>query len=111
MKNQFTSFKDFYPYYLSEHNDPVCRGFHFVGTAMLTLPIVLGFSVSLYWLFLIPVFGYGFAWTGHYFFEKNKPATFKHPFYSLAGDFLMFYHMLTFQIKDKLKEAKSLYPD
>ncbi len=53
-------------------------------------------------LFLIPVVGYGFAWVGHAFFEKNKPATFTYPFYSLASDFLMFWDILTGRIKDKM---------
>ena len=58
-------------------------------------------------LFFMPLAGYGFAWFGHFMIEKNKPATFKYPFYSLASDFIMFWHILTFQINDKLKEAHS----
>ena len=110
MKNQFSSFKEFYPFYLSEHADPVCRRLHFIGTGLLLVPIMLAFFYNGWFLLMIPIIGYGFAWAGHYFFEKNKPATFKHPLYSLLGDFVMFYHILTFQIKDRLKKAIELYP-
>jgi hypothetical protein len=110
MKKKFNSFKEFYPFYLKEHSDPVCRGLHFIGTGLLSLPIYWGITISLWYLFLIPVIGYGFAWAGHFFFEKNKPATFDNPWYSLAGDFVMFYHILTFQISSKLEEAKKIYP-
>ena len=48
---------------------------------------------------LLPVVGYGFAWVGHYVFEKNRPATFKHPWYSLAGDFVMFKDILIGRIE------------
>jgi hypothetical protein len=51
------------------------------------------------WLLALPLFGYGFAWLGHFAFERNRPATFKHPLYSLAGDFVMFRDMLTGRLK------------
>ncbi len=93
---RYKSLKEFYPFYLSEHLDPVCRTLHFVGTGLL-IPIII---VAIYyqnalWLWLLPVVGYGFAWTGHFFFEKNKPATFQYPLYSLASDFIMFWELLT----------------
>lgn len=95
----YSSFAEFYPYYLSEHSDRTCRRLHFVGTSLviaLVLTAVLGGSPWLFWV--IPVAGYGFAWVGHFFFEKNRPATFKHPFYSLWGDFVMYKDMLTGKI-------------
>jgi hypothetical protein len=95
MSGQFASFRDFYPYYLGEHSDRTCRRLHFVGTALviLTLTYVL---LTGQWaqLWLLPILGYGFAWVGHFFFEKNRPATFKHPLYSLIGDFVMFRDIL-----------------
>jgi hypothetical protein len=96
MENRFNSLKEFYPYYLSEHQDPTCRRLHFIGTALLFFILGAAIFYGNYWiLLLIPVVGYGFAWVGHFFFEKNKPATFKYPFYSLASDFVLFYDLLT----------------
>ncbi|CAI8835328.1 MULTISPECIES: DUF962 domain-containing protein [Pseudomonas] len=92
---QFRSFAEFYPYYLSEHSNPMCRRLHFVGTSLVIA--VLAFAVgSGSWrsLLALPFAGYGFAWAGHYFFEKNRPATFTHPLYSLIGDFAMYRDML-----------------
>ncbi|WP_111657356.1 DUF962 domain-containing protein [Isoalcanivorax indicus] len=96
----FQSFAEFYPYYLQEHSDSTCRRLHFIGTSLviaLLLAVVLG-PLSAWWLFGLPVIGYGFAWVGHFFFEKNRPATFKHPWYSLAGDFVMWKDILTRRI-------------
>ncbi|MGY6523115.1 MAG: Mpo1-like protein [Mongoliitalea sp.] len=89
------SLKEFYPYYLSEHQNPTCRRLHFVGTALVFFVLFLAIYMANAWiLLLIPVIGYGFAWVGHFFYEKNKPATFQYPFYSLASDFILFYHLL-----------------
>ena len=69
--------------------------------------LVTGIITGKWFLFvLIPVVGYGFAWVGHFFIEKNKPATFTYPFYSLASDFVMFWHMLTGQIEARMENAK-----
>ncbi|MFJ3150387.1 Mpo1-like protein [Pseudomonas hunanensis] len=92
---QFRSFAEFYPYYLGEHSNPTCRRLHFVGTSLVIA--LLAYTIgSGKWLLLltVPVFGYGFAWVGHFFFEKNRPATFTYPLYSLAGDFVMFRDIL-----------------
>jgi hypothetical protein len=91
----FDRFADFYPYYLHEHRDSTCRRLHFIGTSLVIL--ILAFAVlSANWtlLWVLPLAGYAFAWVGHFFFEKNRPATFKHPFYSLLGDFVMYKDML-----------------
>ena len=106
-ERKYNSLKSFYPYYLTEHQDPTCRRLHFTGTFLLL--VVLGVTIALQkWILLVslPILGYGFAWAGHFFFEKNKPATFQYPLYSLASDFIMFYHILTGQIDDKLKDAR-----
>ncbi|MDG5500463.1 DUF962 domain-containing protein [Marinobacter sp. BGYM27] len=99
-ETKFNSFAEFYPYYLEEHRDPTCRRLHFVGSALVLLVIAVAF-ISGQWsyLLLLPVIGYGFAWVGHFFFEKNRPATFKHPLYSLLGDWVMFRDMLTGRIR------------
>lgn len=96
----FESFRQFYPYYLAEHANRTSRRLHFIGTALGLLVIVVALvTMDLWWLLLVPLLGYGFAWTGHFFFEKNRPATFRYPFYSLAGDYVMFWQMLTGRIR------------
>ncbi|MBI3501288.1 MAG: DUF962 domain-containing protein [Bacteroidetes bacterium] len=96
----FKSLKEFYPFYLTEHNDSTSRILHFTGTLFVFILLVAGIVLQQWWLLaFIPVAGYGFAWTGHAFFEKNKPATFQYPFYSLASDFIMFWELLTGKIK------------
>lgn len=89
------SFKDFWPFYLSEHSSALNRRLHFCGTFLVHI-IVIYALVTQQWslLWLVPVVGYGFAWVGHFIVEKNRPATFKHPVWSLVGDFKMFYLML-----------------
>lgn len=95
----FQNFAEFYPYYLSEHADRTCRRLHFFGTSLVLL-LLLGFVTSqqVWLLWLLPLAGYGCAWLGHFMFEKNRPATFQHPFYSLCGDFVMYKDMLTGKI-------------
>lgn len=99
-QSDFQSFAEFYPYYLQEHGNPICRRLHFFGTLGLFGVLVGVFMTGNLWgLLLLPVVGYGFAWVGHYVFEKNRPATFKHPWYSLAGDFVMFKDILIGRIE------------
>ena len=86
----FSSFAEFYPFYLGEHANRTSRRLHVVGTSvgLLQLPLAL-FTGNPSWLLSGFAAGYAFAWVGHFFFEKNTPATFKHPLYSLRGDFTM----------------------
>jgi hypothetical protein len=93
---QFASFREFYPYYLGEHRNRVCRRLH-VGGTLLALGLAFGAVVSAHWMWLlaVPVAGYLPAWVGHYFFEHNRPATFSHPLYSLRGDLAMLTDVLT----------------
>ncbi|WP_425915692.1 Mpo1-like protein [Pseudomonas sp. GWSMS-1] len=92
----FTSFAEFYPYYLQEHSNSTCRRLHFIGTTLvLTLLAYVVVTGALGLLIALPFVGYGFAWVGHFFFEHNKPATFRYPRWSLMGDFVMFKDMLT----------------
>ena len=96
----FAHFRDFYPFYLAEHRDRRSRRLHVLGTGLVILTLLGTVLTRRYvWLWMLPVIGYGFAWVGHFFFEKNRPATFKHPFYSLAGDFVMFKDVLTGRIQ------------
>ena len=99
MDGQYRSFREFYPAYLAEHENPTCRRLHFAGTSLVLLAIAMA-AITGEWLWLLaaPVLGYGFAWIGHFVFERNRPATFRHPLYSLAGDFVLFRDMLTRKI-------------
>ncbi|MEX0798828.1 MAG: DUF962 domain-containing protein [Bacteriovoracaceae bacterium] len=94
------SFKEFYPYYLAEHSDSLNRVLHFVGTWVVVL-VAAAALLSRQWnlLWLCPLAGYGFAWAGHFFFQKNRPATFKQPLFSLLADFVMWWHLLTRKIQ------------
>ncbi len=99
-KKEFKSFSEFYPFYLSEHSNPVNRRLHFFGCVLVIL-ILLYAVVTKTWLALIllPIVGYGFAWVGHYFVEKNRPATFTYPLYSFMGDWVMFKDIISGKIK------------
>jgi len=95
----YASFREFYPYYLSEHRNPTCRKLHFAGSSLVLALLALSIVMRNAWLLLlIPVAGYGFAWVGHFVFEKNRPATFKHPLYSFLGDWVMYWQLATGKI-------------
>ncbi|AZT83686.1 DUF962 domain-containing protein [Marinobacter sp. NP-4(2019)] len=99
-QTDFRNFSEFYPYYLEEHSDVTCRRLHFVGSLLVIVVALYAIiSAKLAWLLLLPVIGYGFAWVGHFFFEKNRPATFKYPWYSLMGDWVMFRDILIGRIR------------
>jgi hypothetical protein len=100
MSRQFSSFSEFYPYYLSEHQDRRCRLMHFVGSTLALLFLATAvFTLNPWWLLAGLFSGYGFAWVGHFFFEGNKPATFKYPFYSFVGDWAMYADVLRGRVK------------
>lgn len=88
--SHFNSFAEFYPYYLSEHRHPVCRALHYTGSLLVLTVLTVSLWAEQYvWLWALPFIGYGFAWIGHFIFEKNRPATFSHPFYSFLADWVM----------------------
>ena len=92
---RYASFEAFYPFYIHEHSNRTCRRIHVVGTGLVIAAFVTAILTGNPWWFAaMPLVGYGFAWVGHFFFEKNRPATFKHPFYSLLGDFVMYRDMI-----------------
>ncbi|WP_312780855.1 Mpo1-like protein [Brevundimonas sp.] len=93
---RYASFSAFYPYYIHEHSNRTCRRIHVVGTG-LVIAAFGAFCVTrnAWWLLAMPLVGYGFAWVGHFFFEKNRPATFKYPLWSLMGDFRLFFETAT----------------
>ena len=92
---KYKTLKEFYPYYLSEHGDKYTKLFHFIGTSF-TFFFLFAFiaTFNVIYLILIPLSGYGFAWVSHFFIEKNKPATFTYPFFSLVSDYIMFFEIL-----------------
>ncbi len=99
-KQEFRSFSEFYPFYLSEHSDRICRRLHYIGSLLVIAVLILALVSQHYMLLLaLPVLGYGFAWVGHFFFEHNRPATFKYPAYSFLGDWVMLKDMLTGRIR------------
>ncbi|UUY06720.1 DUF962 domain-containing protein [Pseudomonas sp. J452] len=97
---RYQSFAEFYPYYLQEHSNDICRRLHYVGSLLVLT--ILGYSLltqQWLWLLALPVAGYGFAWVGHFVFEKNRPATFQYPLYSLMGDWVMLKDAFTGRIR------------
>lgn len=92
---QFDNFADFYAYYLTQHRNRTSRRLHVIGTGcVIALTLYALLSRTPWLLLLVPVVGYGFAWIGHFGFEKNRPATFGHPLWSLRSDFVMFGQVL-----------------
>jgi hypothetical protein len=92
---QFRTFQDFYPFYLSEHSNRTSRRLHFAGTSIACALLIAAAITQRGWLLAVAlVQGYAFAWIGHYFFEHNKPATFRHPAYSLMGDWRLWWDIL-----------------
>lgn len=98
-------YTEFWPFYLGEHKLKINRQLHFLGTSLGLF--VLAYAVLTFHLALVPlafVVGYAFAWFGHFVFEKNKPATFKYPLWSLKSDWRMWKLILKGQLDDELKK-------
>jgi hypothetical protein len=96
----YRGFSDFYPFYLSQHADRRCRWLHFAGTTLGLAGFLHAFAtLNFWWLLAGVVAGYAFAWIGHFFFEKNRPATFAHPLYSFMGDWAMWRDMLVGRVR------------
>ena len=96
----FKSFAEFYPFYLSEHNNLTCRRLHFAGSSLSLLCFAaLLVTRNPWWLLAGLLVGYGFAWVGHFGFEKNKPPSFKRPLYSFMGDWVMYKDIWTGKVK------------
>jgi hypothetical protein len=93
---QYKTLEQFYPFYLGEHSNRTCRRLHFIGTSLALLLIAAGAATQLWWLIAVAIVqGYAWAWVGHFYFEHNKPATFKYPFLSFRADWKMWWQMLT----------------
>jgi hypothetical protein len=107
MNQPINTYKEFYTFYLKEHSNPINRLLHVIGTTIvLALVLTSVLHLNPYWLILVPISGYGLAWIGHFFFEKNQPATFKYPLWSLKSDFKMYFDILNSKIPLNPKKIK-----
>jgi hypothetical protein len=88
------SFAEFWPYYVRAHSRARTRVLHAIGSVLAIASVALALAFNLWFLLAAPVIGYAFAWYAHFFVEHNKPATFGHPFYSLAADYRMLFLMM-----------------
>ncbi len=93
--HKYQSFAEFYPFYISEHANRTSRRLHVTGTGLVVCSALAGLLLDLRLWIALPFIGYGFAWAGHFFFEKNRPATFEYPLFSLMGDFRLFFEVVT----------------
>lgn len=96
----FRTFREFYPFYLSEHANRTSRRLHFTGTSIAAALLIAALLSQLWWLLVVAlVQGYALAWVGHFFFEHNRPATFEYPWFSFMGDWRMWWEILTGKIR------------
>ncbi|HUJ14115.1 MAG TPA: DUF962 domain-containing protein [Thermoanaerobaculia bacterium] len=91
---EIRTFADFWPYYVRAHSQPLTRILHATGSVLAVVMLGVALAVNLWFLIAVPVVGYAFAWYAHFFVQHNKPATFGHPFYSLAADYRMLFLMM-----------------
>lgn len=106
MDRRYHSFAEFWPFYLREHSKPSTRALHYAGTTLvIAIAMFAALSGRWLWLLAIPVAGYGFAWVAHFAVEKNRPATFTYPLWSLAADFKMWWLWLTRRLEPELRKA------
>lgn len=110
MGERLPSYEAFWPFYVSQHLHPTNRRLHFVGTTLVIAFVAASVLDSPAWLLAAPVAGYGFAWIGHFFFEKNRPATFTYPLWSLRGDFRMYRLTWLGRMGPEIARANDLFP-
>ena len=106
MTERYKSFSEFWPYYVSEHSHPGTRLLHLIGTVSGLVVMIYLIAIGRWYLFLLGLIpGYGCAWLGHFLIEKNKPATFQYPLWSLASDARMYGLWLTGRLDAELRKA------
>jgi hypothetical protein len=99
-RNSFRNFSEFYPFYLGEHANRTCRRLHFAGTSIAVALLIAATMMHSGWLIWVAIGqGYAFAWVGHFFFEHNRPATFKYPLFSLMGDWRLWWDILSRKVR------------
>lgn len=97
---RYRTLQEFYPFYLSQHQNRICRRLHFAGTSIAIVLILYALASGRYgFLLLALVQGYAWAWVGHFFFEHNRPATFTYPLLSFMGDWKLWLDMLTGRVR------------
>jgi hypothetical protein len=106
---RLSSFEEFWPFYVAQHSRASTRAWHFAGTTMVLATLAVALVVAPGWALAAPFVGYGPAWIGHFFFEKNRPATFRYPWWSLRGDFRMYRLMLTGRMAPEVARAMQVH--
>jgi hypothetical protein len=105
-ERRYESFEEFWPFYVKEHQKKATRILHFIGTTAAASCIVGAIVTKRKWLLAVaPVAGYGPAWISHFFIEKNRPATFKYPVWSLKADMIMWWKTATFSMDAEVERV------
>ncbi|MCY4190354.1 MAG: DUF962 domain-containing protein [Rhodospirillaceae bacterium] len=103
-QNKITTYAEFWPFYLKEHRKPVTRHLHYFGSSLGITTVIVAIAAQTWWLLVVAlVSGYLFAWIGHFFVEKNRPATFTYPLWSLISDFRMFWRWASGRLASDFK--------
>ena len=103
MASPYRTYQEFWPFYLREHSKPQTRAIHYIGSIASVVVLIWAVATqNWWWLLAVPVCGYSFAWFSHFFVEKNKPATFQAPVWSLISDYRMCAQFISGQIDGEL---------
>jgi hypothetical protein len=105
-ETRIATFREFWPHYVSEHRLPITRALHFIGSTMALAFAAAALVTGRPWLLLVtPIVGYGFAWVGHFVFEKNRPATFRYPAFSFVADWVMYGKILSGSMRAEVERV------